>query len=1329
MTLDPSINNVGEYYSSHYLTSSFLKDVKKLITGWRKQGSASAPRRVQGLSRLYFKSKTRAMEEETPGDRPRDGWHSHLLESLGYTDIQALDIPVEGGKAFVPALGRIHRYNRPWLVICETVFLLPDAALKDGMPSEAPLEMTPLPPEHRDPGRPLCGGAWSRVIGRVFTEEEAPRWVILLAGSQALLLDKHTYAQGRYLSFDFDDAFGRVRRTTFDHIAAFLSAPTLCPDGESEELIHDKLEENSHKFAHGVTENLQWAVREAISELADEWVADRRRKKISYTRRKAEEILPGGSDEITAGDIQREALVFVYRLLFCFYAEARGGELDILPIGDEVFRLGYSLESLRDLEQTPLTAATEAGTYFHEHLKILFKIIHKGFNPIRAAEKEGENRLLDFQYRSKTFTVRPLTATLFDPAGAPLLDNARLSNRCLQNVIRHLSLSRDEKNKSIGRVNYAELGINQLGAVYEGLLSYKGMFAGEDLIQVKPPKGNFKDKKTPTWFVPAARLEAFRNEKEKNIVERVLGKPRIYKKGSFILHLSGMDRERSASFYTPEALTKCLVEEALRETLKDLTPEDADKILDLKICEPAMGSGAFLNEAAEQLAGRYLELKRKQIDQSIEPGRHRDELRRVKHYITTRNVYGVDLNPTAVELGALSLWLGSVHRLLVTKGENGEPDRHRSGATPWFGLRLRQGNSLIGARRAVWTDEQLRYKRHFGKYGEIPRLLKPGEPRKKGEIYHFLVFDPDMIPAQSDKLARQFWPERCGAAKHWLSKQVKKKWDQEEIAEASRICDLIDGHWKRYTRRRLAALEETACTSTVWPGPSGGEAALVGSPTLKAREKVLAELESASGAFQRLKLLMDAWCALWFWPLEEVGSLPDRKAFLAAASLLLGDRAPDPATRPLLSKNLGFEIDGLLAAAGGEAPDADLLSDVAPWFGQSRAVAAEERFHHWELVFAEVLGPAAPHPGFDLVVGNPPWLKVRWEAAPVLREFEPLLGVQSAKSAKIAASRTGLLENEENRAIYFDEFRRQSGAVTFMCGQRVYPALAGVQTNTYKNFMVLAWTLIGASGVGALVHEDGVYDDPKGGRLRAELYARLRGHLQFKNELKLFADVHDQKSFSLSVFGPKKEEISFLNVANLYSPATLAYCHGHDRPEDPVPGIKTAEGKWELRGHAHRIVQITEKELGLFASVFENNVASKEAKLPQIHSNEVLKALERFSMAPTKLSAKQSNWKAGVMFDETYAQRDGFITRVANPTHQPESLDDWVICGPHFYVGNAFQKTPFTRFNSRNDYADVDLCGIDEWFLPRSIYRSGDGKGDKSAFYQGITVWKRDVER
>lgn len=127
-------------------------------------------------------------------------------------------------------------------------------------------------------------------------------------------------------------------------------------------------------WGHG---KLQEAVREAIYLLANEWVEDRRRRKLSMvSRRLKNEYLPGGNEEITAEDLRREALIFVYRLLFCFYAESRGGELGILPMSDEAYRYGYGLEALQDLELAPLTPSTEEGLYFQHHLKKHFGIIH-----------------------------------------------------------------------------------------------------------------------------------------------------------------------------------------------------------------------------------------------------------------------------------------------------------------------------------------------------------------------------------------------------------------------------------------------------------------------------------------------------------------------------------------------------------------------------------------------------------------------------------------------------------------------------------------------------------------------------------------------------------------------------------------------------------------------------------------------------------------------------------------------------------------------------------------------------------------------------------------
>jgi hypothetical protein len=1337
MPLDTCINNIGEYYSSHYLDTTFSKDLKDLVSKWREEGSQATPKKIQALAETYFRAKAEALDIRDPEDRFRigaiAGWHSHLLDALGYHDRQPVNIPVAGNTSSIPILGRVNRYNKPWLVFCETPFCLPDGSLKDGMPSEDPLETEPLAEQLISSEATLFKGDWDKAVGRLFTEEDSPRWIMLLAGSQIFLLDKHTHAQGRYLIFDLDDAFGRKEKETFDHIAAFLSAETLCPDGESDEVLHDRLEEQSHRFAHGVTEKLQFAVREAIELLANEWVEDRRKRSLSYTNRRLQnEILPGQKSEISAEDLRHEALVYVYRLLFCFYAEARGGELGILPVTDDAYKLGYSLESLRDLEQVPLTPATEEGLYFHTHLKRLFQIINEGFNPTSITS--GQMHFVGDRLK-RTFSVQPLTATLFDPKTTLLLDNAKLTNLCLQKILYKLSLSTDDKTKSIGRVNYAELGINQLGAVYEGLLSYKGMFAEADLIQVKPAGGVFssvamrdgrnfdKARKTPTWFVPKERLEEFTMDE----VERLMdGKVRIYPKGSFILHLTGMDREQSASYYTPEVLTKCLVEEALRELLKDFGPDDADRILNLAICEPAMGSGAFLNEATGQLAQRYLELKQKQLDRTIEPARYLDEWRRVKHYIATRNVYGVDLNETAVELGALSLWLGSIHRLFVKEGENGDQDIHKPGATPWFGLRLRCGNSLIGARRAVWTTTQLAKGVHFGNDSEAPRLLKPGEVRKANEIYHFLVFDEDMAPAHRDSLMRSFWPQECSVAREWRSGQVTSKWFQPELKEALAICDLIDTHWAKYTEERKAALQKSACTATVWPEPSGSEKALQAGPSLAEQETCRATLESTSGSFQRLKLLMDVWCGLWFWPLDKVSDLPKRWSFLAAAKLLLGETAPMPELCALLSAQLGFEVDVLVKAAGEQVPDTESLAAAVPWFGVGQELAAEQHFHHWELVFPEVLGGGNESRGFSLILGNPPWLKVSWNDAVILSEFDVQLGIKEAKSAEYNRSRLQLLQEPQNRLIYTNAFCQAEGLVTYLNSHHEYPALAGIQTNLYKNFIVKSWAILAANGIGGLLHPEGPYDDSRGGKFRATYYQRLKAHYQLINEMKLFSDVHNETSYSINIYAGSGTEVRFSHIANLFHPKTVAGCHAHRDEHAPVPGIKDDEGDWNTQAHCHRLVTITETELGLFAELLEDEgIPPIEARLPQIHSREILDVIRKIIRTPNRLKDLQGQYYATEMFHESNSQREGYIVRQDNPSYQPQDPEEWVLSGPHIFVGTPFNKTCRDACISNKAYDDIDLTEIPADYLPRAVYRPGGTTGNRDAFYQAIAEWPR----
>jgi hypothetical protein len=1417
MALDTSIQNVGDYYAAHYLDSQFLKDVEPVLKAWRPLGSASPARRMASLSDAYFRAKSHALDYDHPQLRLKSddpdlaGWHGQLLQALGYTlNRQSLTLPSE--KMQLPVMLRLNRHGHPWLVVAESPFCLPDASLPADWLPEDPLDQIVDPSSDTpEPGNDLKSfiGPWSEALPQIFRQEDAPRWLMLLSGSQIQLFDRHTWAQGRYLRFDLDDAFGRRESGAFEAMALLLGATTLAPDAESEEPLHERLLGQSHRFTHGVSKALQGQVRLAITAIANAWVEDRRNRKLSYLKLADDEpALPNGTTEgtreIDAETLRHESLVFVYRLLFCLYAEAHGSDLGALPINDDIYRLGYSMEALRDLaDMSEGGFSSENGAYYHQHLSKLFGLIHAGFSEssgapatesssaavspaptfahqddlfgsVQQALQLGSRREQLDTGRAKHFTIQPLTATLFDPSSTPLLDRARLPNRVLQQVIRWLSMGVDEKTGTIGRIDYGNLGVVQLGAVYEGLLSWKGFFATEDLIQVcstkkqkagtgdedeaaesedeeedeapPPPRRGaqasvFDDAipaDLPTWFVPEAQKDQFKPGEI--IVEKRTGKPRVYKRGEFILHLNGIDRAETASYYTPEVLTEALVREVLAERLKDITPERADEILKLTLCEPAMGSAAFINEATRQLAHAYLKLKQTQTGQTIAPDRYEDEHRRVKHWIATRNVYGVDLNHTAVELGALSLWLGSMHRLRVREGNRdngGSPDIYKVGAVPWFGLRLRAGNSLIGARRAVWKMKQLTDGDFFGKDAAIPRLLAPGEARGADEVYHFLVWDEDMAPAARDKLMKQHWKAECESIAEWQKKQVKKKWTAPEAKLALALSQRIDDLWAAYATARHATLEKTACTASVWPTPSESATALKPGPTLAEQEAVKATLEAESGPFQRLRLVMDAWCSLWFWPLDWANELPSRDAWLASLELLLETAMLDESNRAMMQLRIGqaFDVEALHAATIDDGTlDAEEAAALVPWFAHGRNVLKDQPFHHWELVFPEVLGPAyrnagsAEHRpvGFDLMFGNPPWLKVSWNDAPLLAEWQPLLGVRAAKSAQYNAARPANLQNSERNAAYRDRYTLGQGSATFLNNHALYPSLAGVQTNLYKNFIERSWGLLSRKGVTGLLHPEGVFDDPKGGKFRDAYFRRLLAHYQFKNQLMLFADIGDRNAYSVNVYGAGSDRIHFGCIFNLFHPNTISACKHHENVHDPLPGIKNDDDEWDLRGHCQRRVAITETELGLFAVLFEKpGTPTLQARLPQVHSQQILAVLQKFAAAPKRLGDLEDEYLATEMFHESNSQRDGIITRQDDPSFQPQRADEWVLSGPHFSVGVPFNKTARTACTDKSHYDDIDLTAIPDDFLPRAVYRPGNTNGDLTSFYAAISEWPK----
>ena len=337
--------------------------------------------------------------------------------------------------------------------------------------------------------------------------------------------------------------------------------------------LMDSLDENAHKHAFAVSEDLKFAPRECVELLGNE--------AMRYWREESKEKV---YTEAMAKNLSRECLRYMYRLLFLFYIEARP-ELDYVPISSSAYLKGYSLESLRNLEMMQLhTQEAQQGTYINDSIQLLFDLIDQGFQlPKRDVFAIGG---IDI------FTITPLKSHLFDPKSTPTLNRVRFPNHLMQKIIQLMSLTRPGSGRfqRRGRISYAQLGINQLGAVYEALLSYKGFFAPHDLYEVKKADSQ-PNELDSAYFVPETELKHY-TEAERVLNEQ--GGFKVYPKGTFIYRMSGRDREKSASYYTPEVLTHALVKYALKELLQD---KSADDILGLKVLEPAMGSAAFLNEA------------------------------------------------------------------------------------------------------------------------------------------------------------------------------------------------------------------------------------------------------------------------------------------------------------------------------------------------------------------------------------------------------------------------------------------------------------------------------------------------------------------------------------------------------------------------------------------------------------------------------------------------------------------------------------------------------------------------------------------------------------
>jgi hypothetical protein len=1325
------IDNENEFYSHHYLSEVFKGDIRERIEQWAAAEEVDpaqrAPyKRLASLSGQWFawrNAGNRAGDAAEQLASFQEVQHG-LFQALGYA-ITPQHLELQAGMP-VPVWQVIGDHGK-----APQVLVVP--AYNPGQEEDDILDQrlsavhyggVPVPPL-------LAGEDLAAIVSdALFGADQAPRFIILVGLHEWLLLDRFKWPNSRALRFDWSEILDRKEPLTLQAAAALLHRDSLAP-GSGVSLL-ESLDENAHKHAFGVSEDLKYAIREAIEVLGNEAVRQLRQQAVDSKRG-----FFSGKDELDPEQLSLECLRLVYRLLFMFYIEARP-ELGYVPIlTSEVYLKGYSLESLRDLELTPLyTPQARDGLYFDHTLRRLFSLVATGCAP-------ATQQPLSAASVRDTFVLAPLDSRLFEETSTPLLNRVRFPNHVWQRVIRLMSLS-GGKGKRKGRVSYQLLSINQLGAVYEALLSYRGFFATDDLYEVMPERkqtraadddeddgeadeaegGGSTDVLDTAWFVPASRIGDYKNsEKVYDVDEAGHRKLRKYERGTFIYRLAGRDRQKSASYYTPQVLTRCLVKYAMKELLQSKT---ADDILRLTMCEPAMGSAAFLNEAINQLAEKYLELKQAELGQRIPHEDYPRRLQQVRMYLADRDAFGVDLNPVAVELAEVSLWLNAIYG--EAAAEDGAP---RQARVPWFGYQLFTGNSLIGARREVYRASQLVRNAKPAWYDEAPRRLDPQQSvRQPDEIYHFLLPDPGMAN-YTDKVARTLYPTDFERLKQWR-KEFLKPLERHEIARLQQLSSLVDDLWQQHTVILARDREATEDPLPVWPA----EDTHVGLSTRAAKDAIrkrglLNDDSDLATPFRRLKLVMDYWCALWFWPIRGSGQLPSREQWwMEIGAILEGnvvdltpqpqfdcEIAPEPVSEPpdpASAKQLSLLGPEQQAAQARDLNGPNLhdrfgqlrISRLREHFPRVKTIedlAMTARFLHWELNFADVFARCG---GFDLVLGNPPWIRVEWKEAGILGEKNPLFAIRKFSSSDLGKLRDEAFSTYAGlQDAWTAELELAEATQNFLNGTQNYSLLKGMKANLYKCFLPLSWRLSSDRGVAAYLHPEGLYDDSKGGALREALYPRLRAHFQFTNELQLFAEVDHHTKYSINLYGPPQGQPAFDHLANLFAPATVDACYGHDGT-GTVGGYKNDDGKWNTAGHSNRIVRVTDPALVVFVQLYdEQGTPPRRARLPALHAGALQGVLDKLAAYPRRLADLGSNWFSSYMWDENAQQKDGTLQRrAADDGAFLARAEDWVLSGPHFLLANPFNKTPRRVCTANGHYDPVDLEAIPDDYLPRTNY-------------------------
>jgi len=482
----------------------------------------------------------------------------------------------------------------------------------------------------------------------VYLQETPARWAVLTDGKKwRLYYGPTSHRLDSYYEVDLPTILESGDLEDFKYFYLFFRHEAFLEDTGGDSFLDDVYGE-SNVFAQELGEDLQDNIYEAIKVLSEGF--------LQYPE--------NDLDEDDLSRIHDSSLIYLYRLIFVLYAEAEGREL--LDTSNEIYEQSYSLNSLKQEVAEEIDSGDPKYRDWQDNLQSrldeLFTLIDKGSKSRGIPEED----LYIPAYNGGLFRTDPDED---DSTEAKFLANHDVGDAYLAKVVELLTRSKNSNGGGKIFVDYSSLDVRHLGSIYEGLLEYQINVAHEPLA--------IDDGE---YVIPDE------------------GDDVVVQEGEVYLTTGSGERKATGSYYTPEYVVEYIVENTLEPLVSDIrndlmaqsargergfAAEFAEQVFELKILDPAMGSGHFLTSAIDYLAREIIDAQEKQAaQQGIETVDKEHDINWARRQVAQRCIYGVDLNPLAVELAKVSLWL----RTLAAEQPLAFLDHH-----------LKTGNSLVGS--------------------------------------------------------------------------------------------------------------------------------------------------------------------------------------------------------------------------------------------------------------------------------------------------------------------------------------------------------------------------------------------------------------------------------------------------------------------------------------------------------------------------------------------------------------------------------------------------------------------------------------------------------